>query len=174
MSMSALAEAIRTAQDRLDTTYEYAQQCRRSGAPETLTALDTFLAETFRHANAILDVVIPHIGKRGGLKHGYIDEMRMFESKVTRAKKHPAHDPDTDVWDDLTHGHDTLRSLEGHMIERVDALVSDEQMETMARRFREALDTAPTRPHPHLPHTGPFGHVARSWAARSDHRVSRA
>jgi hypothetical protein len=63
------------------------------------------------------------------------------------------------------HAHDAgERELEAQLREAVGA----DAWGDLVARYRQALDTGPTRPHPNAPHTGWRGRIARSILTRVD------
>jgi hypothetical protein len=61
-----------------------------------------------------------------------------------------------------------LGNLEKQLMTRVDATLPADERETLLARWQKTLDTAPTRPHPHLPHYGPAEPVAFAFASWTD------
>lgn len=62
-----------------------------------------------------------------------------------------------------------LASVERGMLTRLDAALPVEERDTLLRRWQHALDVAPTRPHPHLPHRGhaePAAFTLARWTDR--------
>ena len=55
----------------------------------------------------------------------------------------------------------------------VQGQLSDEQEERLRADLHAAIDTAMTRPHPHLPHHGPLGRLASTVTARVDRLRNR-
>lgn len=48
----------------------------------------------------------------------------------------------------------------GAVLDLLAAALSPAEQRDVVERYREALDHAPTRPHPHAPHSGPAGAIA--------------
>jgi hypothetical protein len=53
----------------------------------------------------------------------------------------------------------TYRLAEGELIARIEDSLPAEGCERLAHAYRRALASAPTRPHPGTPHTGPLRHL---------------
>ena len=71
------------------------------------------------------------------------------------------------VWDDVLGALATQRGAEFAMVERLAAQLDEDALVRLADRLHAAELTAPTRPHPWLPHTGVAGRAAR----RVEHAV---
>lgn len=61
-----------------------------------------------------------------------------------------------------------LAGLERQLLTRLDAALTAEGRDALLVRWQDALDAAPTRPHPHLPHHGLAEPVAFAFASWTD------
>ncbi|MEV5966349.1 hypothetical protein AB0L70_31570 [Kribbella sp. NPDC051952] len=153
---------------------------RESPAPpgEARMNTDRFLAQASRHAAATTRILLPTFAQHvpAGRKEvrDHLRAIRRLEHTLVKAKAkeygqaQTVHVPWASVWsgvhNHLTRTIATERRLAAMLGEHLDS--GDEAR--LRDRFTRAIATAPTRPHPHLPHTGVPGQVARLVCAKLD------
>lgn len=133
--------------------------------------LDTFLAVASKHLNAVDAALLPSVSASlddsTTLVHDYLAAARGLELALNHLKARaygsvfqmgrawPA------VWSEVENALDVQRSAEFSLAEKLSAVLADAQLESLAERLHGAERSAPTRPHPYLPHVGIAGKVAR-------------
>lgn len=138
-------------------------------------AIDTFLAAASRHNAAVVEVLVPaarkHLPDGAARAKEYIDRSRSFESVLNqvKAKLYGSAYAHRGPWSRLW----TAVEAEFEQVWRCEiALATDlAELDTdvdWSEKLYAAEATAPSRPHPHIPHQGPAGTVARAVARRVD------
>lgn len=151
----------------------------RDNPRDRFPATDTFLASTSRHVGAINAVLVPAVRRRLPDGHDAACELvrlskrledAMFQTKSKLyGSAYAIGRPWTSIWAEVHACFDELLELEEELVARlVDTLDELGCGELTERIYHAELD-APTRPHPHLPHQGVRGKVAR----RVAHGVDR-
>ena len=156
-------------------------------APERARPRDTtdaFLAATSRHLAAVEAVLVPTVRRRVPdgvvLSDEYLVSARELEQTLTLVKARlygEAHAIQLS-WHHLWGA--VQRQLSAHNqleLRLVDALIRHEEpgdLDGLAQRVFISETRGPTRPHPHLPHTGGFSLVARRLWAVADRFWDRA
>lgn len=148
---------------------------RRSLPRERYARTDAFLSATSRHLGAVDEVILK--AARQGLPDGpdrvrdYLHQARLLEQAMTQLKArlygevHAAHRPWDEVWDDVRRELTRHNELERALVEDLAATLGKDESDALASDLFHAEVKAPTRAHPHLPHTGLMGLVARrAWA----------
>jgi hypothetical protein len=136
---------------------------------------DAFLAATSRHLAAVEAVILPAV--RQGMPEGdlavrrYCQVARRLEQTLFMVKSHVYGEAHAvyvrgpQLWGLVQQQLAEHNRLETELVQ---ALVGAERAaapDVLARRVFDAETRGPTRPHPHLPHTGRFSPVARKvWA----------
>jgi hypothetical protein len=165
--------------DSLVMTVEATQRCledrlaaaRAPGRDRPRDATDAFLAATSRHVAAVEAVLVPRVRKHvpdgAPLSDEYLGLARELEQTLTLVKArlygeaHAIHLSWRPLWGAVH------RQLEEHNrleLLLVDALLRfDEpgELDGLAQRVFDAETRGPTRPHPHVPHTGIASLLAR-------------
>jgi hypothetical protein len=157
---------------------------RAPGRDRPRDTTDAFLAATSRHLAAAEAVLVPTVRRRvsGGvvLSDEYLAAARELEQTLTLVKARlygEAHAIQLS-WDYLWGA--VQRQLSEHNrleLSLVDALVRDDEpgdLDGLAQRVFVSETRGPTRPHPHLPHTGVVSLVARRLWAIADRFWDRA
>ena len=145
---------------------------------------DAFLAATSRHLAAVEAVLVPRVRKRVPdgvlLSVEYLAAARALEQTLTLVKArlygeaHAARLPWPRLWGVVQRQLSEHNRLE---LQLVDALIrydDPDDIDALAQRVFDAETRAPTRPHPHLPHTGRASLVARRLWAVADSIWDRA
>ncbi|MGA8211170.1 MAG: hypothetical protein WB441_15305 [Nocardioidaceae bacterium] len=143
-------------------------------ARETHTQSDAFLAATSRHVSAVEAVLLPAAGRSGptsdALVHGYLEAARELEQTLTTLKARLYGGSQVaalswpGLWAVVRQQLAEHNRLERALVELLQD-AEPERLDALARQLFDAETRGPTRPHPHLPHTGAAGRVARRvWA----------
>lgn len=136
---------------------------------------DAFLAAASRHLAAVEAVLVPRVRERVPdgvhVSKEYLERARDLEQTLTLVKArlygeaHAIHLSWERLWGAVQ---GQLREHNRLEMGLVDALVrydDPDDLDGLAQRVFDAETHSPTRPHPHLPHTGLFSLVARRvWA----------
>jgi hypothetical protein len=149
---------------------------RDAGAREGYTRTDAFMAAASRHLGAAEEVLVPEACRR--LDDGpevtkeYLGAARRLETSMATLRGrlygelHVAHLPWTEVWTDLRGCLAQHNDAERRMVDKLSAAIDHGEADDLAARVYRAELKAPTRAHPHIPHTGRLGVAARRiWAA---------
>lgn len=132
---------------------------------------DVFLATTSRHLNAVEAVLLPavqrHLDDGSELVRTFVRVTKELETSLVLAKAREYHSALAmtkrweEVWDAVRRRLDHQRELELDLIRRLEAELDEDQLGEIAERLHEAELHAPSRPHPHSPHLGIRGRLAR-------------
>ncbi|QWZ07305.1 hypothetical protein KRR39_17815 [Nocardioides panacis] len=136
---------------------------------------DAFLAATSRHLAAVEAVLVPRVRKQSPagalLSVEYLEAARSLEQTLTLVKArlygeaHAARLPWPRLWDVVQRQLSEHNRLEIRLVDDLIRYDEPEDLDGLAQRVFDAETRAPTRPHPHLPHTGRASPVARRlWA----------
>jgi hypothetical protein len=136
---------------------------------------DAFLAATSRHLAAVEAVLLPSVRRGipdGDLAvRGYCQVARRLEQTLFTVKSHlygEAHAVylrGPQLWAVVQQQLSEHNRLESQLVEALVRYDDPADLDALARRVFDAETRGPTRPHPHLPHTGRFSPVARRlWA----------
>jgi hypothetical protein len=141
--------------------------------------IDAFLATTSMHLHAVDAVLLPPARRKvpdgGHLVHDYLHRSKALEVELAHVKAHEygsVYESSygwPDVWDDVEVAMTDHQRHEAMLGDRLSDALADDDLDALARRLWAAELTAPSRPHPYTPHTGPLGVVAR----RVMHTVDR-
>jgi hypothetical protein len=145
---------------------------------DVYAAVDAFLAATSRHLAAVDAVLLPLVRKRvpdgAAFVHEYLDQARDLEMRLASLKArlygeaHAVHlswaGLCSDVRQELLQHNAMEQTLVGRLVTHLDASM----LNGLAQQVFRYEVTAPTRPHPHIPHTGMPGRVARRVWAQAD------
>ena len=145
---------------------------------------DAFLAATSRHLGAVEAVLVPPVRDRVPtgqvLSVTYLGTARELEQTLTLVKAklygeaHAIRMSWPALWDSVRRQLSEHNRLENVL---VDALVEYDEagdLDALAQRVFDAETHGPTRPHPHLPHTGLLSVAARRLWAVADRFWDRA
>lgn len=149
------------------------EQTRRGCPP-----IDQFNAGTSRHLHAVDEALLPavsaHVENGSALVHEYLPTARHLEVLLFHVKAHEY----GSTWE-TTHAWPTLwgeveealvaqEVKEDELVSHLAEEASDDVLVLVAARMTVAERRAPSRPHPHLPHTGLSGQVVRRVARPVD------
>ncbi|WP_406035411.1 hypothetical protein OG801_09330 [Nocardioides sp. NBC_00163] len=149
------------------------EQTRRGCPP-----IDQFNAGTSRHLHAVDEALLPAVSAHceGGaaLVHDYLPMARHLEVLLFHVKAHEygstwetTHRWPT-LWGEVEEALIDQEEREGELVSRLAEEASDDELLLIAERMAAAERRAPSRPHPHLPHTGLPGKVVRRVARPVD------
>jgi hypothetical protein len=141
--------------------------------------IDTFVAATSRHLAAVEAVMlrpVRHAVPDGNtLCQEYLHAAKRLEHTLALIKgrlygeAYAIHLAWPDLWEAAHSRLDEHNRLERELVEQLIAHGDPTEVDGLARHVFDAEIHGPTRPHPHLPHTGLPGLVARrvwAWADR--------
>ena len=133
--------------------------------------IDVYLAAASKHLHAVDAVLLPAVGGRvpdgGHLVLDYLDAEKELELALAHVKAREygsaleAGDTWDDVWSDVLGAATVQRDRELDLVDRLSEKLDDPELDGLTERLHGAEATAPTRPHPYVPHTGLPGRVAR-------------
>jgi hypothetical protein len=177
MDTNCLTVTVDATHQSLQQRLEEATHARtRPGRPrEVYARTDAFMAATSRHLAAVEEVLVPLAlrldADRREVTQGYLVEARRLEEAVTRLKArlygelHAAYLSWHEVWDEVRRTLECHNEAERDLVSRLMKTIDGDEAADVAMRLYRAELRAPTRAHPHLPHTGLPGLVARRiWA----------
>ncbi|HET6167966.1 MAG TPA: hypothetical protein VFE07_14135 [Marmoricola sp.] len=131
---------------------------------------DAFLAATSRHLNAVESVLLPVAQKRlddTDLVHDYVRASKDLEMALVDAKGREYGSAYSvsmswqEVWDAVRTRLERERAVELELAQRLEGELDAVELDALADRLETAEPDAPSRPHPHAPHLGAKGRVAR-------------
>lgn len=149
------------------------EQTRRGCPP-----IDQFNAGTSRHLHAVDEALLPavsaHVENGSALVHEYLPTARHLEVLLFHVKAHEygstwetTHDWPT-LWGEVEEALVAQEVKEEELVSHLAEEASDDVLVLVAARMTVAERRAPSRPHPHLPHTGLSGKVVRRVARPVD------
>jgi hypothetical protein len=149
------------------------EQTRRGCPP-----IDQFNAGTSRHLHAVDEALLPavsaHVENGSALVHEYLPTARHLEVLLFHVKAHEygstwetTHDWPT-LWGEVEEALVAQEVKEEELVSHLAEEASDDVLVLVAGRMTVAERRAPSRPHPHLPHTGLSGKVVRRVARPVD------
>lgn len=149
------------------------EQTRRGCPP-----IDQFNAGTSRHLHAVDEALLPavsaHVENGSALVHEYLPTARHLEVLLFHVKAHEygstwetTHDWPT-LWGEVEQALVAQQVKEEELVSHLAEEASDDVLVLVAGRMTLAERRAPSRPHPHLPHTGLSGKVVRRLARPVD------
>jgi hypothetical protein len=179
--MDTLEPGLRVTHQMLVERLDLAAAARPTTDPahprDQYPAIDTFLASASRHNAAMLAVIVPAV--RSHLPHGperahdHITQSRRFEVALSQVKAklygstYAVRRSWESIWDDVRRELAETCRLERALVADLVAARRDGDPDWGERLYRAEL-SAPTRPHPYIPHQGLPGRVARTLARRVD------
>jgi len=148
------------------------------GPGDSRARTDDFLVAATQHLTAVIQVVLPAVhhrlpdGRRAA--RDYLASAKRLERALVIAKAKQYGQAQnvgrawTEVWeavrDDLLSVTDTERGL----VKQLSEVLSEAETQAMGDRLSATARRSPTRPHPHLPHTGVTGRAVRRVWGRAD------
>lgn len=137
-------------------------------------ATDTFLASASRHVGAINAVLVPAVRRRATdgteVAQELVRRSRRLEWAMAQAKgklygsTYVVRRSWTSIWADVHERFEALLDAEEDAVRRLAGTTDEQVRNELADRIYRAELSAPTRPHPYLPHRGLTGRVARGVA----------
>lgn len=132
---------------------------------------DAFLAATSRHLNAVEGVLLPaahkHVPGGADVVHAYVRACKELETALVTAKAreygsaYAVNRHWTDIWAAVRARLDRLHDVESDLVDRLSAALDQPQLGELTERLHRSERDAPSRPHPHAPHLGLRGRLAR-------------
>lgn len=178
--VDTLVDTVSATHDVLSQRLAEAESCRptRERPRDRMRTTDPFLASTSRHvaaANAVLGPAARrHLPDGRQRAHDLAQQSRRLEGALfqTKAKLYGStfvvRRPWASIWDEVGEEFDAWWRLEQGLVDDLAATTSPADRDAIAERLFHAEKHVPTRPHPHLPHEGVPGRVARQVAMRVD------
>jgi hypothetical protein len=154
----------------------------RSATPqpgESRVNVDRFLAAASRHTAATAGVLLPAV--KGQLASGgaevreFLRECKRLERALVKAKAkqygqaQSVHQPWSSVWAGVREQLTRTARAERRLVATLGEHLDHETEDRLRDKFARTVVAAQTRPHPHLPHTGLAGRVARRLCVAADH-----
>jgi hypothetical protein len=139
---------------------------------------DRFLAAASRHGAATARVLLPEVTRQ--LPEGraevrdFVRTSRRLERTLVRAKAkqygqaQTVHQSWNSVWNGVASRLMPTLTAERRLVAMLRSRLGAEHETRLRHQFTLAIATAPTRPHPCLPRTGPAGHLTRLICSRFD------
>lgn len=179
--MDTLVPGLRVTHQMLVERLDLAAVARPTTDPhhprDQYPAIDTFLASASRHNAATLAVIVPavrsHVPAGPERVHDFVAQSRRFEVALAQVKaklygsSYAVRRPWESIWSDVRRELAETCQLERALVADLVASKRDDDPDWGERLYRAEL-TAPTRPHPYIPHQGVPGRVARTVARRVD------
>lgn len=173
--ISDTIEAHHSLQERLDLARGAHPGTDPDHPRDHYPAIDTFLAAASRHNAAVVQVLVPaarkHLPDGPARARAYVDGSRQFEAALNQIKgklygsAYSVHTPWSRLWTAVQAEFEGLWAIELSLasdLAEVDIPVD------WSQKLYDAESNAPSRPHPHIPHQGAAGTVARAVARRVD------
>ena len=155
--------------ERLDRARDMASS--RSRPREGYERIDIFLAAASKHLHAVDAVLLPaagrHLADGSQLVHDYLHAERELELVLAHVKAreygstYEAGYSWADVWSDVEQAVAAHRHREMELVDALSEALDGPELDALAEGLHAAEATAPTRPHPYVPHTGVPGKMAR-------------
>lgn len=140
-------------------------------------AIDTFLASASRHCAAVTAVIVPAVRSRLPDGHDrsrdFVHQARRFEQALNQVKaklygsSYAVRRPWPSIWADVQSEFDATCELAQSLVVDLAAHWRPGDPD-WGEQLYHAEQSAPTRPHPFIPHQGAPAKVARAVAARVD------
>lgn len=134
---------------------------------------DWFYAITAQHLAAAGDVLLPHICRLPNGRNrvsAYVDQVRQLEIalRFLKARQYgdgrARHLRPSDVWREIDQLLAEHERLEAENVQLLGAKLTSAHLDKVTEQLLAAEQVAPTRAHPHSPHTGRAGRLAhRFW-----------
>ncbi|GAB6984878.1 hypothetical protein [Nocardioides pyridinolyticus] len=136
---------------------------------------DRFLAATSRHLAATTGVLLPavkdHLAGGDAEVRDVVRECKRLEQALVTAhtklygQAQCTSEPWSSVWSTVGDRLARMASTERRLVMTLGQHLDGETEARLRDRFASTVESSQTRPHPHLPHTGLAGRVAR-WLCR--------
>lgn len=151
---------------------------RHAGRRDIMATVDSFLAPTSQHVSAVGEMIVPLARQRlaDGRQRAdaYLEKVRELEHTMTTAKRHLYGEARSQgrswstIWERLNKDFAEALELERGLLEDLLDQLSPAERLNLGERLRNLEAHAPTRPHPHVPHSGAVGHTLRRVYAKAD------
>lgn len=173
--VSDTIETHKSLQERLDQARDAHPPVDPDHPRDHYPAIDTFLAAASRHNAAVVQVLVPaarkHVPDGGQRSKEFVERSRQFEVALNQVKAklygsaYSVRAPWSRLWTAVQAEFDELRALE---LALASDLAEADVPVDWSQKVYDAESTAPSRPHPHIPHQGAAGVVARAVARKVD------
>ncbi len=150
----------------------------RRSTRDTYARTDAFLAATSRHLAAVDAVLLPLVGRHvpdgPPFVHEYLEQARRLEMTLSSLKArlygeaHAIHLSWPGLWSDVRMELLQHNRMERTLVTQLVAHVEPATLDGVAQKVFRSEVAGPTRPHPHTPHTGVAGRLARRMWAQAD------
>lgn len=178
--MTALHEAIdhqlTVIAERLNLAASRLPEPPRPGDRRACT--DDFLVATTQHLTAVIEVVLPavrrHLPDGRAAARDYVLTAKRLERALVMAKAKQYGQAQnvgrawSQVWGAVRYDLVTVTQMERALASRLADVLGEAETEDLGGRLAATVRRSPTRPHPHLPHRGIAGRVARGVWGRAD------
>lgn len=179
MSHNTLHRSIEETHQLLTERLDRAKQASPTleSPRDQFPAVDTFLASTSRHLGGTMAVLVPaahrelHDTSPGATLVASICQLEVALAQVKAklyGEAHAIHRPWPEVWAAVDEAFAAMWEHEEALVELLVASTTDDAADKIAHALHRAELRSPTRPHPHVPHRGVPGQVARQMARRVD------
>jgi hypothetical protein len=178
--MQTLLSEVESRQAALASFLERAaaRSCAPAQPGETRMNADRFLAAASRHtattAGVVLPVVRAHLASGAAEVREFLRECKRLERTLVKAKAkqygqaQSVHEPWSSVWASVGEQLARTARAERRLVAMLGEHLDHETEARLRDRFARSIGSAQTRPHPHLPHKGIAGQVARRLCAKLD------
>ncbi len=180
MSHNTLHRSIAETHEILATRLDHAKHAEPTpeNPRERFPAVDTFMASTSRHLAGAVETLVP--AARRKLPDGappssaFVTSVCRLESAMAQLKAklygaaHSIERPWPEVWASVDSAFEAMWRHEEELVRRLVDGTTDDVGDELAHALYHSEMRAPTRPHPHVPHRGVPGHVARRICRRVD------
>jgi|GEM_PF-4881420 len=167
---------LHTLTARLDRAAGRLPGLRRPGDRRAST--DDFLVPAAQHVTAVIQVVLPaaqqHLPHSRGTIREYIVAAKRLERALVVAKAKQYGQAQnigrgwSEVWRSVRDDLAAVTAAESTLVVQLSEVLSTAEAQLLGDRLAAAARRSPTRPHPHLPHSGFAGWVVRGVWGRAD------
>jgi hypothetical protein len=139
--------------------------------------IDDFLGSTCKHLHALDEVLLPAYVKLPdgrSLCHDYTATVKRLEVLLYHVSAHEygstieGSSPWPTLWAEVDRALADQRRHEEMLVRRLTDALDDADLERLTDRIRRTEPEEPSRPHPHQPHGGLLGRVARKMMRTND------
>lgn len=162
--------------DRLDAVTAAFDE--HAGRRDIMASMDSFLAPTSQHVSAVGEMIVPLARQRltDGRERAdtYLGKVRDLEHTMSTTKRHlygearSQNRPWSTIWERLRLDFAVAIEFERELLHDLMHQLSPDERIHLGERLRTLESHSPTRPHPHLPHSGKVGHTLRRVYAKAD------
>lgn len=176
---NVLASEISARLTALAERLECAELARREvNAPGSIRLqADVFMAATSQHLAGVVAVLAPAVSRLDGGQErirDLVESIKGLERALVLAKARlygqaqSARRPWSEVWGEVHAQLTKVAESEAAITSLLEQNLANGPLEELTTRFARVVVQAQTRPHPHLPHLGLLGRMARRVCATTD------